>query len=396
MASGKVLIVGAEENPVLPIVESLTRAGLKVHVAGHRRVSGGFFSRYVEKRFLYPSPYTDQDGFIASLLDYVRHEQFDVTLVLGDRATDLLSQNKDKFAENTKMPLVDFNKYVCCRDKTITMRLADKIGIPTPTTYYPDELGIESLAERVKYPAVLKPNSSDGARGISYPKCPEELITLYNKTREVYGPCHVQDYIPQTGMQYKAEVLMDYSGEVRAWCVYNKLRYYPITGGSSTLNSTVDRRDILALAAKILKEMKWYGMGDCDFIEDPRDGLPKLMEINPRFTRSIKICVMSGVDFPLLLYKMAMGQTFPPVLDYKTGIYLRYLPGDIMWFIQSRQRFHAKPSFFWCFGKDLNDEMFSLRNPGPAVAYFITKAASLFNKDEKQYHLRRKAPYDPA
>jgi len=387
VASGKVLVVGAEENPVLPIIESLARAGLKVHVASHRRVSGGFFSRYVTKRFLYPSPYTDKDNFIHSLLEYVKHEAFDVILVTGDRTTDLLSQNKDQFTKYTNLPLVDFAKYICCRDKTITMKAAEKIGIPTPITYYPDEVGIEGVAETVKYPAVLKPNSSDGARGICYPKSPDQLIPMYHETRDVYGPCHVQEYIPQGGMQYKAELLLDYSGDVKAWCVYNKLRYYPLTGGSSALNSTVDRKDILESAAKILKELKWYGMGDCDFIEDPRDGIPKLMEINPRFTRSIKICVMAGVDFPLLMYKMAMGEQVSPVVDYQTGIYLRYLPSDIMWFIQSKNRFHAKPSFFWFFGKNLNDEILSLRNPGPTLAYFLSKAASLFNKNEKQYHL---------
>jgi predicted ATP-grasp superfamily ATP-dependent carboligase len=187
-------------------------------------------------------------------------------------------------------------------------------------------------------------------------------------------------------MQYKAELLLDEKSEVKAWCVYDKLRYYPPTGGSSTLNSTVDRRDILESAAKVLQELRWYGMADCDFIEDPRDGTPKLMEINPRFTRSIKICVLAGVDFPYLLYKLALGEPISSVLSYRVGIYLRYFPVDVMWFLKSKDRFRSRPSFFWMPGKDLTDEIFSLRDPGPTLAYFVAKAFSTLDPKQRHYH----------
>ena len=86
-AKGKVLVVGAEENPALPIVESLFNKGLEVHVASHKRICVGFFSRFVHERFLYPSPYTNEQAFLECLSDYVRKERFDVTFVAGDRAT---------------------------------------------------------------------------------------------------------------------------------------------------------------------------------------------------------------------------------------------------------------------------------------------------------------------
>jgi predicted ATP-grasp superfamily ATP-dependent carboligase len=384
--NGKILIIGAEENPSLPIIESLSNKGIEVHVASHKKVCVGFLSKHTHNRFVYPSPYTDEQGFIGALCDHVRREGFNVTFVTGDRPTDLLVKHQDLFSQHTRLPLVDFHRYVNCRDKTRTMKLAAKAGVPTPKTYYPDEEPLEKLAEEMIYPVVLKPNTSDGARGISYPKNSDELKTLFQKTVANFGPCHIQEFIPHTGMQYKAELLLDRNSEVKAWCVYNKLRYYPPTGGSSTLNSTVYRRDILESAAKILKELQWYGMGDCDFIEDPRDGTPKLMEINPRFTRSIKICVLAGVDFPYLLYKMALGDAVASVLDYRSEIFLRYLPSDMAWFIKSKDRFKTRPSFFWFFGKNLSDEIISLQDPGPALAYFFSKACSRLDRRQRLYH----------
>ncbi len=385
MARRTVLVVGAEENPVLPILESLNRAGIEVSVASHRRMCLGFFSRYANKRFIYPSPYTRRAEFLQALLNIVKANRFEVTFVLGDQTTDLLAEHKTSFLPYTRIPLVGMDRFQLCRDKSKTMKLAESMRLPIPKTYDPNTSGIEQLSRTLHYPVVLKPNCSDGARGISYPKTPQELVALYSMTVQTYGPCHVQEYIPQTGMQYKAEYILDYSGSVQGWCVYNKIRYFPVSGGSSTLNSTVHRPDILETGYRLLKEMKWYGMADCDFIEDPRDGVVKLMEINPRFTRSIKICVSAGVDFPLQLYKLAMGEPMSPMLDYSVGLYQRYLPGDILWFFRSPQRFRSNPSFFKFVGHDMTDEIFSLRDPLPFVGYLLGKGSNLINRNERMY-----------
>src|SRR4249919_725061 len=169
-AKAKVLVVGAEENPSLPIIKSLSTKGIEVHVASHKRVCVGFFSKYAHSRFVYPSPYSYEQDFLASLCAYVKKEEFGVTFVTGDKPTDLLVRNKDMFAKYTSLPLVDFERYINCRDKTRTMKIAQHIGVPTPKTYYPEEEPVAEIAKQLTYPAVLKPNTSDGARGISYPK----------------------------------------------------------------------------------------------------------------------------------------------------------------------------------------------------------------------------------
>jgi predicted ATP-grasp superfamily ATP-dependent carboligase len=380
--------VGAEENPALAIIQSLARRGLEVHAASHQRVCLGFFSRHAARRFLYPSPFRDEERFIEALCAYVRARGIDVTLVAGEQPTFLLSKHRERLLPLTRLPLVDIERYMRCRNKTATMKAAAAIGVATPRTWYPEEEGIEAVADRVSYPAVLKPNISDGARGISYPRDRDDLLRLYSRTRAEYGPCHLQEHVPHSGTQYKAELLLDPASEVRAACVYSKLRYYPPTGGSSTLNRTEERPDILEAASRILRAMRWFGMGDCDFIQDPRDGIPKLMEINPRFTRSIQICISAGIDFPYLLYRMAVGEEVPPTFDYRAGVYLRYLPADIMWFIRSPDRFRARPSFFRVLGRDLNYEIMSLSDPGPFLAYCLSMGISMLDRQQRRRRLR--------
>jgi predicted ATP-grasp superfamily ATP-dependent carboligase len=326
--------------------------------------------------------------FVRWLQRLLRTREYPVTMVCGEQPTYLLSRYKEEFSSYTSIPLVDFDTFIMCRDKSLTMKEATRCGVPIPKTWYPEEEGIESVARSVSYPVILKPCISNGARGISYPNCAEELIANYYKTKEEYGACIVQEKIPHTGTQYKAELLLNKDLEVRIWGVYSKIRYYPPTGGSSTLNKTVYYLEILKLAEKILRHIGWWGMGDCDFIVDPRDNIPKLMEINPRFTRTIRVLVEAGLDYPYELYRLALGEDPKERKSYRQGVYLRYLAGDLGWFMRSSDRFRTRPSFFKFFGKDLHYEEFSFHDPGPALGFWFSMLKDMLDIQERRRRLR--------
>ena len=384
-----VLLLGADENESLPILANLHRHGVPITAAAPRRLAMGLFSRYPVRRRICPAPNAEPEKFIDWVEQTVKGGEYPVTLVCGETATWLLAQARERLAPYTKVPLVDVSRFYLCRDKSKTMKEAARLGIPTPKTWYPDEVGIEAVAAEIPaWPVVLKPCISNGARGISYPKNAAELKALYETTRAEYKACIVQEFVPHSGMQYKAEVILDAAGRVLCGGVYDKPRFYPPTGGSSTLNSTVDRPDILDFSIRFLQGIGWYGMGDCDFIVDPRDQVPKLMEVNPRFTRSIKILVEAGLEYPYLLYCLALGRPVEPQFAYKKGLYLRYFLSDCVWFIRSPNRFKAKPSFFWFFGRNLRDEIFSWADPLPTVAFFIVFFSRLLSRKERKFLLR--------
>lgn len=360
--------------------------------ASHRRTALGFFSRHASARLRSPSP-RDETAYLAFVLGRLRDVRCDAVFACGEDATTFLARHQDAVRPYASVPMPPLQRFMICRDKSKTMRAARKLGIPTPLTHDPAEEQVEDFARRVGYPVVVKPNVSDGARGISFPPDARSLRRALRRTTAVYGPCHVQEYIPQTGTQYKAEILLDAESDVRAWCLYSKLRYYPPSGGSSTLNRTEARTEILEAGARMLRGIGWAGLGDCDFIEDPRDGVPKLMEINPRFTRSIRICVRAGVDFPLYLYRLAVGAGDVPEAPepYRIGVMQRYLPADIAWFLRSPDRFRARPGFFRTFFTGAADEIFSLSDPGPALAYALGAVADLFDPQARRYRLRPKS-----
>jgi predicted ATP-grasp superfamily ATP-dependent carboligase len=59
------------------------------------------------------------------------------------------------------------------------------------------------------------------------------------------------------------------------------------------------------------------------------DGTPYLMEINGRFWGSLQLAIDAGVDFPYLLYQLAIGLPVAPVEQYKIGVKSRWLLGDL-------------------------------------------------------------------
>jgi D-aspartate ligase len=388
MEKEKILMIGVEENPSMPFIHSLAKEGLEIHVGSYRRTCPGIFSRYPKKRYIYPSPFLDETAFIEEIINILKKGNYRVTIIFGEHNANVLTRFKDELEKFTILPINDYEKYIKCRDKKNTLKTAEKIGVTTPKTYFPDEVRIEDIAEKITYPVVLKPNESFGARGISYPASSEELISLYKKTKEEYGECHIQEFIPPGGGQFKAEIFHDRSMRLIGWCVYEKIRFYPPRGGSSTFNRTVDRKDILDLGSKILKAIGWYGIGDCDFIGDPRDGKPKLMEINSRITRSIRICTLAGVDFPYMLYKTAIGEELNTDLSYRVPVYMRYLLSDILWFFRSKKRFTSNLGFFSGFFKSWHEEIFTMDDPLPFFGFSLSIAMEMLNKEARKHRLR--------
>jgi len=78
----------------------------------------------------------------------------------------------------------------------------------------------------------------------------------------------------------------------------------------------------------LLDKAGWHGVAMVEFKVAP-DGSPYLMEINTRFWGSLQLAIDAGVDFPWLLYQLACGDRPETVDNYKLGIRLRWLLGDL-------------------------------------------------------------------
>jgi hypothetical protein len=94
--------------------------------------------------------------------------------------------------------------------------------------------------------------------------------------------------------------------------------------------STAPPTDITLAAERLVHCMNLEGYSEVEFRRDHR-GRPVLMEVNPRLSASVEVAVRSGVDFPTLLVAWATGRHVPLVTEYRTGVRMRWVGGDLRW-----------------------------------------------------------------
>jgi hypothetical protein len=103
------------------------------------------------------------------------------------------------------------------------------------------------------------------------------------------------------------------------------------------------------------------------------------MEINAKFWGSIALAIAAGVDFPVLLYRLAKGEKIEARPPYRLNVRCRWLlPGDILHFMTNPDRWKLKPSFFDFRGEF--DDLLEKGDLGPVYGMLLCFGSRFFNK----------------
>lgn len=384
----RVLVTDGHFRKSLAVVRSLGRKGIPVTVGERTFLNTSFFSKYCTGRLVYPSPQRSPDQFIEFLLEEIKKKRYDCLFPMEEGTLLLLAKYHSEISKYAYLLIPDLEKIEFVRDKGNLVRFAEARGIPVPKTLY--ALSTSSPSSSIPIPAVIKPRISSGSFGIVYVKKKEDLRSSYQNVHERYPHPLIQEWIPDGGGTFGVSALFDEASNVKAAFVHKKLRMYPVQGGPSTLAEGVEHPRIMELGLSLLKSLSWVGVGMAEFKVDPRDGIPKLMEVNPRFWGSLQLAIVSGVDFPFLILKMAKKEAFEPVVHYAVGKRFRWLLlGDILHFLNHPQRFDLHPSFFDFLDPDTSYDVFSKDDPLPVLGSVATFLTFLYDSEMKRFLERR-------
>lgn len=375
----KVLLIEGRARQVLPMSKALRDLGCEVTTYNGSRLDPGYASKYPHRKLLAYCDAHNQEGSYKAIRAELEKYHYDIVIPMNDDVAIILSKHKKEFGSLTTIHVNDWPLFSMASDKLQTMEACMKNNLPCPKTY----LSLNDFkqdAHNVQYPIVCKPRTGCAAVGFHVADDEHDLLEYYKKAEQKYGPCLIQEYIPQDGLQYKAELYIDRNGAMKAACVFSKVRWYPINGGSSTLNETVDRPDIVEDCRKLLAAIGWRGYADIDLIEDTRDGKAKIMEINPRITGSVKICFEAGVNFAKAIVDDYLGKELDNQFEVAHK-YLRYMHTDVLWFLKSPNRFKCRPS--WFSFKNTTDQIFSWSDLWVFFAFTFQGFAKL-RKDKKK------------
>jgi hypothetical protein len=124
--------------------------------------------------------------------------------------------------------------------------------------------------------------------------------------------------------------LLLWDGEVKAAFCHRRLREKPPWGGVSVLSESLPLdEELVGRSAALLRKLGWQGVAMVEYKLDARDARAKLMEVNGRFWGSLQLAIDAGMDFPLLLYRLATGEDVPAQRNYRAGVKSRWLLGDL-------------------------------------------------------------------
>lgn len=384
----RVLVTNAKSRTAYNVVSSLGARGIKVYTSDFVRRSMAFASRYSQGHFLYPSPYSNQEEFIHKIIETIQRLKIDVLIPVSEE-TYLISKFKPTLSSHVRMVLPDYDKILIAHNKDRWTPVARGLGIAVPKSIEIDALQNGGFNSRdLRYPVLIKPKQGGGGWGIRNVGSADELddwLRLPQYENRAWHRFFVQEKI--IGESICVALLMN-AGELRAKVAYKQLRDYPISGGQATLRESIHNETAEAQFQQILEHIGWHGVCQADFIVDKYTHTPYLIDINPRLWGSLAQAVACGVDFPYLIYKIALEGDVPPVTAFKTGVRTRWIGGDLRAFlallrISEKKLKFTRQYFFPSKSAALLDD-FRLDDPMPFIAWCLDACSKMLKHGSTQ------------
>jgi len=383
----RILAIGSEARQALPFLRSWKRAGHRITVLGDRRLSAAGLSRHVDRLVRAPLCNVDPAGFGAALLRLVRSGRYDVVFPFGHYTMWHCVEHKDELARHVRVPVADRDVFMRSFDKAQTMAFCMDRGIPCPQTYFPEREDLEAILARAALPLWLKPGIGIGAIGGRRIDTPDEARRYVGAFRQRYGEMILQDFIPQErARQLVCHVFLGADARLRACMISRKPRYFPLRGGTSTALESLHWPELADYCRRLFEGIGLTGIADADVIVDPRDGVPKVMEINPRVSCSIKIGFAAGIDYADMWLRLALGEPVPAKLEYPDGLVLRNLPQEILWYLASDRaaRRHTSPPFWRFVAPNVVYQTLSADDPLTFAGFVINMLAKYRSPESRR------------
>ena len=311
---------GAYKN-TLAILRALATNGVHVYSSSAKRKSVSFYSKYCKKHFIYSLPDTHPEKFKQEMLSIVKNNDIDVLMPVGVSTNALISKYKLDLEKYTRVPVADYKNFANAHDKQISNDIAAKNKVPVPLTYAPTtESELKKYLKELGLPVMLKARKGSGIFNLA--KTKTEAINIwrdYEKKSKQTESIGITDYLPVVQEYLPGEIIdvlfVFNKGKVRGLLTQKRFLTLPPEGGVGALNITVNEPETARHAVNLMKALSWHGVGMAEFKRDV-NGIPKLIEINPKFWGTTELSIAADMNFPHMLYKIAMDGDVKPKFDF--------------------------------------------------------------------------------
>jgi len=369
---GGVVILGGAHG-TMALARSLGRQNIPVWLISNDHPLPRW-SRYIKKMIRWSGP-TDASA-ADDLLRLARTHGLEGFLLVpaADADIQFVSEHRERLAEHFRIILPAWENLKTVVEKPLLYRLAHDLDVDVPRTY---ELSSVEQSRQIEFqfPVILKPDMGGGKDAFSQAKVMRaddraSFLQIYETAAKLVGvdSVVVQELIPGGGENQLSYAALWYDGKPVAEFTARRTRQYPIEFGyTSTFVEVVDEPEVSEIARRILATIPFSGLVEIEFKRDPRNGVLKLLDVNPRPWAWFGLAAASGVDLGAMLWRKANGQ---PVVaaTAQQNVSWMYLPRDCaaaitLWF---RNRLDLR-SYFRSFSTVRAWAVFERADPLPGL-----------------------------
>lgn len=356
------VLVPEAGKQALAMVRGLKELGCHVTVVSQSKLNAGYTSRLPDKKILFDSLLIDREKTLDFLLKEVKSGEYDVLMPIGEKSTSIINAHETEFKGLIKVACAPMKAYMQVFNKQNTFDKAIEIGTPCPFTRHSTQ-PLEDYLSKAHFPLIIKPRQGVGSIGFHKFEEEKELREWLEKPGFNIDEYVLQEFID---FDHRIGTLVFMDGQGVACTSYNTdvLRQFPPDAGSAIMIKTTQAPEIQEQFIHLLRELHWQGYAAGCFMIEKGTGQPMLLEINGRIPATVKLAFLCGFNIARQMLEMTYGEVVTKY-PYYTGkdIYVRHFDTDLAWFLKSKDRFRAKPSWFsW---KDTCDVLYSKEDPLP-------------------------------
>jgi predicted ATP-grasp superfamily ATP-dependent carboligase len=308
------------QRGALGVARSAGRLGIAVYGV-YERWEPAARSRFNRGRLRLPPDASDEQ-VLHALGAFGRRRGRAVLVPTDDKSAIFVGDHADALREHFLFPDMPPELYRRLSSKKELSEVCRSLAIPTPELSVPScDDDVREFAERFGYPVVLKQVAgwegvaNGSAPGVVIARDRHELLAAYRQTTSPDGVPNVllQEYIPGGSesiwmfngyFDARSECLVGFTGQ--------KVRQCGPHTGPTTLGVCRWNADVAETTTRLAKSVGYRGIMDIGYRYDGRDGLYKLLDLNPRLGSTFRLFVgVNGLDVLRALYLDLTGQPVP-------------------------------------------------------------------------------------
>lgn len=302
-------------------------------------------SRLVDRRYFIPSPVNDwfagnlqrentpgEENYIKSILQICEKEQIDTVFPSWDPHVYLFAKNKERLEKaGILVPVPDYDTVMDALDKYKTIRKAEEAGFPCPKTYLAEsDDDLKRISAEVGFPLMIRPRFTAESQGMDIASNVDELLQKVRRISAKHGIPMIQEYIPGRE-KLLFFLILDRDGDLKSVFFPKVLRVcIRMQRDASAACESAEPHPIYHVAAKVARNLGWWGAVTFQAKVDARDQLPKFIEINGRLGTTLWYRTELGINEPWICLKIARGETVQAAAPYPVGTLLLEPVEDVM------------------------------------------------------------------